>query len=101
MGIVYFVLGVITVLSIGSIVMAVKVMINLYKFKEQQKDLKNDFFQEIERINRNSDEVFEHTMRQNNEEFSNIYQKIDSVDDVIHRELDSRLDKLENKLINR
>lgn len=101
MNIVYFVLGVITVLSIGSIVMAVKVMINLYKFKEQQKDLKNYFFQEIERINRNSDEVFENTMRQNNEEFSNIYQKIDSVDDVIHRELDSRLDKLENKLINR
>jgi hypothetical protein len=112
MEIIYFVLGVITVLSIGSIVIAVRVNNKLNGIAKSQENHQRDVSTEFEKHKaedeRETEKVYECIVREVtelnrnfNESSNNIYTNIRESVGNINKTMDSRFDKLESKIKNK
>jgi hypothetical protein len=74
-----FALGIATVVVIAIAIVAVYAFVKVRQLKEELNDMHRDI----------------------NVNMSDVYRRIDETGEMISRVLDSRLDKLENKLINK
>jgi hypothetical protein len=74
-----FALGIATVVVIAIAIVAVYAFVKVRQLKEELNDMHRDI----------------------NVNISDVYRRIDETGEMISRVLDSRLDKLENKLINK
>lgn len=83
---IYFVLGVITVLSIGAIVIAIKVLNNNAKMRSSNKE----FEQNVKRSN----EIFELNVNNN---FDNVYHRIDDKSEMLSSNINSLYDEMIKK----
>ena len=81
-----FVLGIAFVVVIAVAVVAVYAFVKVNKLEEQLEENRRDYIQDIERVYRNQ-----------SDEYRAVYDHISSTVRGIEAQLDSRLDKLQNK----
>lgn len=97
-----FVLGMFSVVAIGIIVVAV---VGFFKARKNEKDL-DGYIKDQDNLDRNNNKYFtdeiekvdRETNRRLNDFISEIYMKIDTVEKEFNSELDSRLNKFENRI---
>lgn len=80
MEILYFILGIVTVLLIGGVVVIVRVYNDVRGLKQARIELERDYPNDIDRIYRHIDTVSEDLLKQ------------------MDKKIDSRLDKFENRI---
>ena len=116
MEIVYFSLGVVTVLLVLGVVVIVRVGTLVKELKEKVRDLERgtqdvavDLHRRIDDENRELashiketlnviDDIKDVLHKTIDDAAKDIYQRIDEVENYLEKQLDSRLDKLENKI---
>jgi len=97
----YFVLGMVVVLVIAEVIAAFIVIKTINTLKEQARDHENEF----DNIFRRIDDINREQSRECDTQFMDIHRRIDEVHrdtelqfQDVYRQLDSRLDKLETRL---